>query len=110
MGKKQAPKRKATGAKPGCARFAAPGKNSADGQQVINGGMAIRTPESGAATGRASEFGADLNAPVLMERRSEERRVGKECRSRGSPYRVKQKKSQCMWQNNSAAKTRGRNT
>jgi hypothetical protein len=77
VGKKQARKRKATGAKPGFAGCAAPEKNSAHGQQVLNGRGAVRAPESGAATGRANEFDADLrsppkgwarNAPVLMER------------------------------------------
>ncbi len=62
-GKKQAPKRKAMSAKLGFAGFAAPGKNSAHGQQVVNGGAAVQTPELGAATGWANEFDADLRSP-----------------------------------------------
>jgi len=36
-------------------------------------------------TGRA-KFGADFSLPGMLVGRSEERRVGKECRSRWSPY------------------------
>ena len=63
VGKEQAPKRNATGAKPGFAGCTAPGKNSAHGQQVINDGAAVRTPEFGAATGWANEFGLNLRSP-----------------------------------------------
>src|ERR1035438_10869147 len=34
----------------------------------------------------ASEFGGAVERPIPAEHRSEERRVGKECRSRWSPY------------------------
>ena len=63
VGKEQAAKRNATGAKPGFAGCTAPGKNSAHGQQVINDGAAVRTPEFGAATGWANEFGLNLRSP-----------------------------------------------
>lgn len=63
VGKEQAPKRNATGAKPGFAAGTTPGKDSAHGQQVINDGAAVRTPEFGAATGWANEFGLDLRSP-----------------------------------------------
>ncbi|HEX2663977.1 MAG TPA: hypothetical protein VHM93_14175 [Candidatus Acidoferrum sp.] len=63
VGKEQAPKRNATGAKPGFAGRTAPGKNSAHGKQVINDVAAVRTPESGAATGWANEFGLNLRSP-----------------------------------------------
>src|SRR6266540_139690 len=36
---------------------------------------------------------ADLDARLVDVRRSEERRVGKECRSRGSPYHLKKNKN-----------------
>jgi hypothetical protein len=63
VGKEQAPKWNATGAKPGFAGSAAPGKNSAHGKQVLNDPAAVRTPESGAATGWANEFGLNLRPP-----------------------------------------------
>jgi len=63
VGKEQAPKRNAAGAKPGFAGCTTPRKNSAHGQQVINDGAAVRTPEFGAVTGWANEFGLDLRSP-----------------------------------------------
>ena len=63
VGKEQAPKRNATGAKPGFAGSTAPGKNSPHAKQVINDGAAVRTPQFGAATGWANEFGLDLRSP-----------------------------------------------
>jgi hypothetical protein len=63
VGKKQAAKRNATGAKPGFAGFTAPGKNSAHGQQIVNDSAAVRSPEFGAATGWANRFGLDLRSP-----------------------------------------------
>jgi hypothetical protein len=47
VGRKQAPKRSATAAKPGFAGLAAPGKNSAQGQQVVNDGAAVRARRFG---------------------------------------------------------------
>src|SRR5207237_6355450 len=44
-----------------------------------------------ALTGVTEEAGKEIALHVL-ERRSEERRVGKECRSRGGPYHYKKKK------------------
>jgi hypothetical protein len=63
VGKKQARKGKATGAKPGFTGFTAPGKNSAYGQEEVNRRATVRTPELLAATGRANEFDADLRSP-----------------------------------------------
>lgn len=63
VGKEQPPKRNAAGAKPGFAGCTAPGKHSAHGKQVINDAAAVRTPESGAATGWANEFGLNLRSP-----------------------------------------------
>ena len=67
VGKKQPPKRSATGAKPGFAGFASPGENSAHGQQIVNQGAAVRTPEFGAATGWTNEFGLDLRSPAKTD-------------------------------------------
>lgn len=66
VGKEQPPKGNAAGAKPGFAGCTAPGKNSAHGKQVINDGAAVRTPESGAATGWANEFGLNLRSPERL--------------------------------------------
>ena len=63
VGKEQAPKRNATGAKPGFAGGTAPGQNSAHGKQVIDDAAAVRTPDFGAATGWANEFGLNLRSP-----------------------------------------------
>src|SRR3712207_9556740 len=50
-----------------------------------------------AALGRAGVTAVDAVVPVHTHYRSEERRVGKECRSRWSPYHYK-KKSQITTQ------------
>src|SRR6266496_6482627 len=52
------------------------------------GTAAARQPARTAGSGRSSSPRAHRRA-----RRSEERRVGKECRSRGSPYHYKKKKN-----------------
>src|SRR3546814_18885500 len=53
--------------------------------------------QAGGRTLRKLDAGQRLDEPGVATRRSEERRVGKECvstcRSRGSPYHLKKKKS-----------------
>src|SRR5215475_14889931 len=52
--------------------------------------LPISPPRAAAANTIPS--GAPVGAAKLVTGRSEERRVGKECRSRGSPYHKKKKK------------------
>src|SRR4051812_49949759 len=50
----------------------------------------LRTSASG--TSRSAMPQATASSPPMRRPRSEERRVGKECRSRWSPYHLKKKK------------------
>src|SRR5256885_10649330 len=65
--------------------------------EVVEDGARKGTTQAASATAEAKDFGpaqaevsetagADALSRVATEKRSEERRVGKECRSRWSPY------------------------
>src|SRR5437868_15176284 len=59
-------------------------------------GLAVRTRHQPAFVrgGRGKGYLSDIGRFAMLERdRSEERRVGKECRTRGGPYHKKKKKS-----------------
>ena len=49
-------------------------------------GWNLFSPEQDAQLGRQVSRDAERQVPMLNDARSEERRVGKECRSRWSPY------------------------
>ena len=49
-------------------------------------GTAMDWAESAEESGTPLDFEVSIAIPRQLERRSEERRVGKECRSRWSPY------------------------
>ena len=57
-------------------------------EKSIDKELIINSMETGIAKAAKSKFGQDNEIKVLINRdnRSEERRVGKECRSRWSPY------------------------
>src|SRR5687768_18334917 len=55
----------------------------------------IRGPSSGQSNFRGKKLPRLNEVDLFVRMRSEERRVGKECRSRWSPYHYKKKKSIC---------------
>src|SRR5439155_18212298 len=59
----------------------------------VTGVQTCALPISSCSSGRCIPHGKSLLSPanVLADERSEERRVGKECRSRWSPYYQKKK-------------------
>src|SRR2546426_5668303 len=59
---------------------------SADGTKLVGWYLAPKKLEVGGGRGRLGEVGAVRNNLPKPPPRSEERRVGKECRSRWSPY------------------------
>src|ERR1039458_10376027 len=72
--------------------LSAPGRLNSDGDLITSGQprcqkrRSMPTTRRGQQTGRAGRAG--VNEPQFIDR-SEERRVGKECRSRWSPYHAK---------------------
>ena len=52
----------------------------------------LTTPVIATISSSSNDMTLDAGADIILDARSEERRVGKECRSRWSPYHYKKKR------------------